>query len=309
MMLHVVLADGRNGWVIMSMITVDGDTSTLPLLDMMNPSADATSEPAQKLAPMQAFYFKTGLNDAPCSEAPDSGILIQTPEGAGKIELMVNNAKVTLGSTGYFQAQPSGDMTISIVEGQGTVESSGVTVTVPAGTRTTVPLDAELNVSGPPTDAQPYDISSLQALPITILPKQISIAPPLEVTPETSFAGNPVPGTWTYTSGAAVAGAGCPAMLTQAFANAGPGFQNDSVVIPEGEFSLQAMYEANSAESTAGMTFVDEGSGVYKMVIPTDEGDVSYNFRVTSPTHIEGETIIDVEGCTITIPFTMTPAS
>ena len=30
---------------------------------------------------MQAFYFRSGIGDAPCAEAPNSGILIQTPEG------------------------------------------------------------------------------------------------------------------------------------------------------------------------------------------------------------------------------------
>ena len=37
--------------------------------------------------------------------------LIQTPQGAGKIALSVDGADITLGSTAYFQAQPSGEMT------------------------------------------------------------------------------------------------------------------------------------------------------------------------------------------------------
>ena len=100
---------------------------------------------------MQAFYFKTGLDDAPCSAAPDSGILIQTPKGAGTISLTADDIQITLGSTAYIQAQVGGEFTISVIEGQGTVTAAGVTVTVPGGTHVRVPLDNTLTAAGAPT--------------------------------------------------------------------------------------------------------------------------------------------------------------
>jgi len=47
------------------------------------------------LNPMQAFYFNSGIGDAPCAEAPDSGILVQTPEGEAQIEFSVNNVQIS----------------------------------------------------------------------------------------------------------------------------------------------------------------------------------------------------------------------
>jgi len=178
-MLHVQLDDGTQGWLMAAMVKVNGDVNTLPAMDMDGKvtSGGGDTAPAPKQTPMQAFYFKSGSNDAPCDEAPDSGILIQTPEGAGKIELTINDAKIELGSTGYFQAQPGGDMTVTIVEGEGVVEADGTSLTVPAGSAATVPLDNNLKASGPPVGPTPYDPNALKALPVSYLPRQVDIAP------------------------------------------------------------------------------------------------------------------------------------
>ena len=54
--------------------------------------------------PMQAFYFRSGVGDAGCAEAPESGMLIQTPEGVEEVFLNVNGANMLLGSTAFLQA-------------------------------------------------------------------------------------------------------------------------------------------------------------------------------------------------------------
>src|SRR5262249_53851052 len=79
----------------------------------------------------------------------------------------------------YFQAQPSGEMTISIVEGQGTVTSQNVTRTVPAGSRVRVPLDANGVASGAPSSPEPYNNAALAALPVGHMPSPVGVAPAL----------------------------------------------------------------------------------------------------------------------------------
>jgi hypothetical protein len=157
--------------------------------------AEATSEPSEPLTPMQAFYFLTGSADAPCAEAPDSGILVQTPEGSQHINFTANEVSITLGSTAYLQAQPSGNMTISVVEGQAEVTAQGVTVTVLAGALVEIPLDANRAASGPPGAITPYTGRDVQGLPVGILDRVITVAAPFvegESTPEatTEVAGN-----------------------------------------------------------------------------------------------------------------------
>jgi hypothetical protein len=160
---------------------------------------------------MQAFYFKTGLSDAPCSAAPDSGILIQTPQGAGKINLTANDVEISLGSTAYVQAQASGFMTVSVVEGQGTVTAAGTTVSVPAGTRARVPLDNALQANGAPIGPEPYDDARLAVLPIGLLTDAITITPALTVDALTTAAAviQILPGKWTSTADVVNSAAAC----------------------------------------------------------------------------------------------------
>jgi hypothetical protein len=156
------------------------------------------------LTPMQAFYFRSGIGDAPCEGAPDSGLLIQTPEGAGEIEFTVNEVNITLASTTYLQAEEGADLTVNVVEGMAEVEAQGVVQTVPAGARVSVPLDEGLSASGPPNPPEPYDEDVLVVLPLNNLEREIVIVPAL--TPdeiETFLAGlnSPYGGEWSTSYG------------------------------------------------------------------------------------------------------------
>lgn len=141
----------------------------------------------ESLTPMQAFSFRTGLGSTTCAEAPADGILIQTPEGAGKVNLRANGVDIELGSTAYLTAQPGQFMTVSVVEGQGTVTSDGVSVEVPAGMQTSIPLDEDLNADGEPSEPAPYEAAPLELLPIEVLPETISIAAPSPSAPPVTF--------------------------------------------------------------------------------------------------------------------------
>lgn len=194
--LQIILSDGSRGWVLAEQVKADDSYS---LLDIVS----ATSA----LTPMQAFYFQTGIADAPCADAPDSGILVQTPEGSGDITFTANEVNISLGSTAYLQAQAPGNMTVSVVEGQAEVSASGVTRIVPAGSRVRIPLDGNRAASGPPGEVEPYTGRDIQGLPVGILDRVITVAASIlevEATAEatTEVAGNTpqeailTPGRW-----------------------------------------------------------------------------------------------------------------
>jgi hypothetical protein len=201
--LQVELSDGSMGWVSADLVKANSDISQLSATDV-----DSESMPA--LPPMQAFYFQTGIADAPCTDAPDSGILVQTPEGGGQINFTANGVNITLGSTAYLQAQPSGNMTVSVVEGQAEVTALNETRIVPAGTRVRIPLDANRAASGPPGEVEPYTGRDIQGLPVGILDRVITIAAPLvegestaeattEVAANTAQEAILTAGTWQFT--------------------------------------------------------------------------------------------------------------
>src|SRR5690606_39586831 len=102
---------------------------------------------------------------APCQEAPNSGLLIQTPEGEAEVTLLMNEANIQLRATAYVQAQAGENMTVYVIEGEATIEADGEERTLISGTSLTVPLNADGEVDGPPTEPEPYDMTQLQALP------------------------------------------------------------------------------------------------------------------------------------------------
>ncbi len=168
--LRIAVPDSAaQGWVFASLVAASGDTSGLVVVDTLE---------ASPYTPMQAFYFQTGIAQTSCAEAPADGILIQTPEGAGKINLRANDVDIELGSTAFFQARPSSQMVVSVVEGEGRVSARGKTVVVPAGAQVFIPVNSDLMASGAPSDPQPYQTSLVQPLPIDVLPEEITIAPP-----------------------------------------------------------------------------------------------------------------------------------
>ncbi len=172
--LRVQLPDGNTGWIFTSLVTSTDDISTLNEVD---PDDDTTIQPAFR--PMQAFLFRSGIGDAACETAPESGILIQTPTGSREVTLTVNGVNITMGSTTFLQAEAPGEMIVNGLEDQIHVNAFDVTYTAYAGTRVRVPLDENSMPAGPPLPTEPYDINRLQDLPLNILERPIVLPSPL----------------------------------------------------------------------------------------------------------------------------------
>lgn len=124
------LPDGGYGWVEDGALELDGAVEDLIVIEPDQPF----------FGPMQAFYVETGADQPPCTQAPPSGILIQTPEGVGEINLLINEVDIRLGSTAFIQ-QAAGTMIFCILEGQGEVSYDGETRIIPEGGYTTVSIE------------------------------------------------------------------------------------------------------------------------------------------------------------------------
>jgi hypothetical protein len=172
--LHVRLDDGSVGWIFSELVHMDGNAAALPLIDDARESTDAP-----QYGPMQAFYFKSGISDAPCSEAPGSGVLIQSPQGTGRVTIVVNEIRIDLGSTIFLQGCPCHGLDVDVIEGNATVTVAGVTRNVPAGATVHIPLDENGDPDGEPEVINAYAPEREQFLPITLLAEQITIAAPL----------------------------------------------------------------------------------------------------------------------------------
>jgi hypothetical protein len=137
--------------------------------------------------PMQAFYLRTGVGDARCEEAPESGLLVQTPEGAGEVVFNINGVDVQMGSTVFFQADEAEGMTVSTLEGLAYMRANGGEQIIVPGTWVRVALarlpDAAglFQPLGLPELPRAYEERArmLRRLPVRLLQRRIEIAPPL----------------------------------------------------------------------------------------------------------------------------------
>ncbi len=259
--------------------------------------------------PMQAFFFETGLRGTECTEAPDSGMLVQTPDGYDEISFTANDVHISLGSTAFLQGERDVEMIVSVVEGQATVTAQGVTVVVPAGSRTRIPLDNDRRASGPPSPPEPYDFERMALLPISLLPRVITIAAPVEATPEPPSGGGVLPAAgeyaWQWVRADASA-AGCPdgtlEFVVQTFADPDP-FR-----LPGDEFDMLILGTAAFTSQPPPPTAVNSNPepGVYIVDFEDAGGVGHYEARVIDANTVEGTMTYTSQGCAITLPFTAT---
>jgi hypothetical protein len=131
------------------------------------------------LAPMQAFYLKTGIGDAGCEEAPESGMLVQTPDGISEVAFNINGVDVAMGSTILFQAEANQDMTVSAVEGSAMMELDGNIHTAIAGMELRIPIDEHFRPTGPPPPPEAYREDTMRRVPSERLDRPIPPPPPM----------------------------------------------------------------------------------------------------------------------------------
>ena len=159
--------------------TVPGQNVTMLLFGDVEIENQADEmEGDEAFGPMQAFVFRSGVGELACDEAPRDGILIQTPTGAGTVTLDVNNVRIELGSTAFLNAQPDESMTITMLAGEAIVTAEGVRISLPAGLRAEIPLDADGLASGAP-EIVPYEADDVANVPIGNLDEVIELPEPL----------------------------------------------------------------------------------------------------------------------------------
>jgi hypothetical protein len=144
---------------------------------------DASILPVQSSSgsPMQAFFLRTGIGDAPCAEAPSSGLLVQTPEGVGKVVFNINGVDISMSSTILFRSMTGEEMTVSALEGAAVINIDGTLYPVVAGTWTRMSL-GQISVVDRPILPIAYVNEVLEALPIRLLERPITPREPF--TPE-----------------------------------------------------------------------------------------------------------------------------
>ncbi|MEO1645288.1 MAG: hypothetical protein AAFR67_08880, partial [Chloroflexota bacterium] len=102
---------------------------------------------------------------------------MQTPEGVGEINLLVNEVEVDMGSTVYFSISDERRLQITPVEGTARMRVNGITQTAVAGSRIELQVDDEFL----PLDENPELVSYadeesfLEELPLELLEREVEV--------------------------------------------------------------------------------------------------------------------------------------
>jgi hypothetical protein len=170
----------------------------------------------------QIFYFSSGIGDSPCTEAPASGIVVQSPKGAGTVSLTLNGVDVVMGSTLYFNGAPNEDMTIAVLEGEATLTQNNESVTLTSGLQTSVALDADGNATGIFSDPAPYETDEYSTLPLMLLPETLGVS--AEATPDAptgvAVTADDINGTWQVAYRDGNQSEGCPINMLEGMSEA-----------------------------------------------------------------------------------------
>ncbi|MBK8024336.1 MAG: hypothetical protein IPK19_23625 [Chloroflexi bacterium] len=142
---------------------------------------DVTFEPVHQASQpvISAFRMSSGIGGVRCGSTDMNGLIVQSPSTGQKVSFMLNGVEVRMGSTVQFLAQPGGQMTVRTLAGAAVLSAGGLRSVATAGTQVTVPLDDNLEPSGPPEFPTAYDVEELWALPIGLLDEEVDIAEPL----------------------------------------------------------------------------------------------------------------------------------
>lgn len=132
----------RPAWISLSTIVENPLIADLPTLT------------ADLVTPMQAFYLRTGIGQPECADVPDDLLLVQGPDNI-EIELNVNGAEITLGSSGAIRViEIDSELFLEIIVFDGQFTAGGQTIQ--AGQRSIMCLG---DVSNAGLDGQANDLT------------------------------------------------------------------------------------------------------------------------------------------------------
>lgn len=272
---------GTAGWLPAEAVILNGDINSLSAIP---PDADTGSDTLAQFGPMQAFYFRSGADDAPCAEAPNSGLLIQTPEGVAALSIWMDEVVIQLDATAFIQAQPDGTLSIRVLDGTARVTAEGETRTAASGMQIEVPLDNQLGPTSAPGDPVPYDPEAVQSLPVQLLNRPVDVP-----APRSHPANVPLEGQWQFNWDTAQLT--CP----------------DGTIVP-----FESTGAASSIEVTGetllwnAARYTQSTPGIYRSSYVDSSGNLHQDtLQVIAPDRIVGEKTLDLnsQSCTLNVGF------
>lgn len=158
------------GWVYAPYVSVD--TTGLATVDVNSPVPTAIPQSIVEFRTMQAFRVQSAETDPGCAATPDSGVLLQTPDGlASRARTRINGAVIDFNGTLFVQTTP-GTMLVTILEGEASLEAGGNRSEAVVGQTVSISISDTLLATGAPIPDAAV-AADFVALPYNLLPRPI----------------------------------------------------------------------------------------------------------------------------------------
>ena len=187
--LYVYASPELRGWISQSVVST-------PIERL--PTLEAGGDTVPLWLPWHRFDFRSGLADASCEGAPESGILLQTIKSAPPRQFVINGARLLLSGTVWLQAQVSNGMFVHLLDGRGWLSAPAGEVALGSGMFSAVVLeqtdDGALKPGSAPSEPAAYTYHELSGLPIHALPfeTRVSLHRYAVVAPAPADGGSPL---------------------------------------------------------------------------------------------------------------------
>ncbi len=151
------------GWVRTDTITPEQDFNLLEVATV----TDSVKQPLEQLNLITSA-------DRVCEDAPESALILQSPSLEEATYIIINNVQIEFAGTVLIQAATNQDLSIQVLEGNSKIEWLTSSAYLTAGAQASLPeIDTML------LEIEPYNMASLQMMPILYLDRRIILPAPL----------------------------------------------------------------------------------------------------------------------------------
>jgi hypothetical protein len=173
---------GTPGWVYAPYLEVAGGIETVPVVDVNTPAPTPVPQQTPEFTNMQALLVSSRDVDPSCADAPNSGLLLQSPDGlSSRVRTRINKVIVEFNGTLFIRSQPNGNFSAIVLEGEARFIADGFRSEAVSGFEVIVSVDGQSQaISAPVPDS--YDASLVRNLPVSLLGRLVAL--PEVVQPE-----------------------------------------------------------------------------------------------------------------------------
>ncbi len=280
-----------HAWVFAELVRPQGDVAGLDVID--------PHEPPLVYGPLQAFSLAAEPGNPACPGIPPGGLLAQTPDGAGEVTLLINQAWLHIAGTAWLRAEP-GLMRVCAVAGGIRLQTRPGDAFALAGSCISLPLDDTPAPAAAPDPAEPFEATPL-APALALLPAVVPVPPPLTDDAIAALAVIPPSGVWqaVYDTAALSCPSGFGGPVDVSASN-GP---RDITFLPGG-----GRAELTEPETRQPLIFARTAPDVFSAATAGDDGTIEVvTWRIAAPDRLEGLSVLTFpDDCVVEAPFVLT---